>query len=62
LTPTEFLPNWPWAVVKADKDLAKKVQESLTHLPASILKNLKVKKFKPVEDKEFEPIKRYVNP
>ncbi len=62
LTPTEFLPNWPWAVVKADKDLAKKVQESLTHLPASILKNLKVKKFEPVEDKEFEPIKRYVNP
>ncbi|QER42637.1 PhnD/SsuA/transferrin family substrate-binding protein [Thermodesulfobacterium sp. TA1] len=62
LTPTEFLPNWPWAVVKADEELTKTVQETIIHLPTSILKNLKVKEFKPVDEKIFEPLKKYITP
>jgi phosphate/phosphite/phosphonate ABC transporter binding protein len=61
LTPTEFLPNWPWAVIKADKDLERMVKETIINLPDPILKNLKVKGFRPVDEREFELLKKYVN-
>jgi ABC-type phosphate/phosphonate transport system substrate-binding protein len=61
LTPTEFFPNWPWAVIKADKDLERMVKETIINLPDPILKNLKVKGFRPVDEREFELLKKYVN-
>lgn len=58
---TEFLPNWPFAVVKAPPELAKKVQTLLSNLEdEKILRNLKIIRFKPAKDEDFKQLKNYI--
>lgn len=58
---TETLPNWPFSVVKASPELTKMVQTLLSELKDDyILKNLRIKEFRPAKDEDFKELKNYL--
>lgn len=58
---TETLPNWPFAVVRASPELTKTVQTLLSELKDDyVLKNLRIKEFRPAKDEDFKELKNYI--
>lgn len=58
----EYLPNWPFAVVRnKNHELTLKVKKLLTNLEPSILKKAKVKGFKEATDEDIAILKKLSN-
>ncbi len=58
----EYLPNWPFAVVKnKNSELIAKVKKYLLNLDPTILKKARIKGFKEVNDADITTLKKLVN-